>query len=329
MAVRNRGFTLLEVVLAIGLAGVVIGLLTTALDLYMMRVDSSRTQVESAQLARTLLNQIADDLRAARYYSPNSSSSSEGSPDAADESTSTGSTETADSTDLTLVQGIFGTQTELRIDRSAIWRWELLAQEAEQLNAQIAADIEPEPTAMPQTVRYVLGEGKELLAKKMAAEGVNAEPTAAGYAGLYREQLPTAAWLAKNAATSATITATSDSADAELIAPEVVAIEFGYFDGQQLLTAWDSSLQGGLPLAVEIRLTLLREPFELAVQRTTQDRDELRQSKENLVEYRLVVRLPYILAAEDAEFPQSDSSGDGGGGGDGASGTGEGGQPPS
>ena len=42
------GFTLLEVVLAIGLAGVVLALLTTAIDLYLVRVDVNRTRVESA-----------------------------------------------------------------------------------------------------------------------------------------------------------------------------------------------------------------------------------------------------------------------------------------
>jgi hypothetical protein len=60
----EAGFTLFEVVLAIGLCGAVMALLATAIDLYLVRVDTSRTQVETAQLARTLLNKIADDLRA-------------------------------------------------------------------------------------------------------------------------------------------------------------------------------------------------------------------------------------------------------------------------
>ena len=72
---RNRGFTLLEIVLAIGLSGAVIGLLTTAIDQYLVRVDASRSQVESAQLARTLLSLIADDIREGRYAGPASTGS--------------------------------------------------------------------------------------------------------------------------------------------------------------------------------------------------------------------------------------------------------------
>jgi hypothetical protein len=41
----------------------------------------------------------------------------------------------------------------------------------------------------------------------------------------------------------------------ELIAPEVVALEFMYFDGMQWLTSWDSSAQG-LPWLVEISLAM-------------------------------------------------------------------------
>ena len=287
---RNRGFTLLEVVLAIGLAGAVIGLLTTAINLFLVRVDASRTQVESAQLARTLLNQIAADLRAARYFSPSASTSGDDA-------------ESEDSADPSSVQGIFGTATELRIDRSAAWQWEY---QARYLDVTIA-DIEPDPSpvqdAMPQTVRYLLGEGKELLASKLAATGVSEEPLSTGYSGLYRAQLSTAAWL-EQISTSESDPIGGDLEAAELIAPEVVAIAFAYFDGEELLDEWDSSLGEGLPEAVEIRLTLLKEPFEQASARSLSDRNELRRNKENLVEYRRFVKLSDILEPNEAEFPQ-------------------------
>lgn len=41
---------------------------------------------------------------------------------------------------------------------------------------------------------------------------------------------------------------------AELFAPEVMALEFAYFDGTQWLVEWDTELNGGLPVAVEILL---------------------------------------------------------------------------
>lgn len=286
--VRRDGFTLLEVVLAIGLAGVVLGLLSTAINLYLIRVDASRTQVESAQLARTLMQQIASDLRAARYYSPAQLSDDD--------------SEESEPVDPALVQGIFGTATELRIDRSAVWNWDQVARQTDAQNPEGAATESPRQSVMPQTVRYVLGEGKELLAADLAKTGVSEKQAASDYAGLYREQISTSAWLAQQAGEATTI-GSNDSENAKLIAPEVVNIEFAYFDGEQLLEDWDSSETESLPNGIEIKLTLLEEPFEQAVQRSPNERDELRRSKENLAEYRLFVSLIPINELEDAGFP--------------------------
>ncbi len=143
------GFTLLEVVLAIGLAGVVLALLTTAIDLYLVRVDVNRTRVESAQLARTLLTRMADDLRAARYWSP-SSGSSRGFNSAG--SSNTGGATATDTEASATVLGIFGTATELRIDRGARWRWGRIAQEIDATSATAADE-------MPQTVQYIFNSG--------------------------------------------------------------------------------------------------------------------------------------------------------------------------
>ncbi len=288
---RNRGFTLLEVVLAIGLSGAVLGLLMMAIDLYLVRVDASRTQVETTQLARTLLNQMTSDLQAARYSAPGSNSEEE----------------SEESVDTSAVQGVFGTETELRIDRSAAWNWESLARRMDVANQNVELDSNPDPKTMPQTVRYLLGEGRELLAAKQAAQGVSEQPIATGYAGLYREQLATAAWLEQYAEAEVPLE-TGDTENADLIAPEVVKIVFAYFDGQELRTEWDSSLEESLPKGVEIRLTLLEEPFEQAASRSPGNRDELRRSKKNLVEYRRFVKLPGVRKPYEAEFPQPSES---------------------
>jgi prepilin-type N-terminal cleavage/methylation domain-containing protein len=76
----RQGFTLIEVVLAIGLSAMVVYLLSTATELYLANVDASRGRVESAQLARTLLDQIAADLAAARAYAPVAAPASGGGP---------------------------------------------------------------------------------------------------------------------------------------------------------------------------------------------------------------------------------------------------------
>ena len=42
----------------------------------------------------------------------------------------------------------------------------------------------------------------------------------------------------------------------KLLAPEVIALEFQYYDGYQWLQYWDSEEFEGLPLAVKIRMTM-------------------------------------------------------------------------
>lgn len=42
----------------------------------------------------------------------------------------------------------------------------------------------------------------------------------------------------------------------EILAPEVVAIHFAYYDGTSWYDTWDSGAMSGLPLAVEIQIEL-------------------------------------------------------------------------
>jgi hypothetical protein len=68
--VPRSAFTLFELILAIALSVTLIALIGTAINLYLTRVDASRTEVEEAQLARSILSMIADDIRATAIYKP-------------------------------------------------------------------------------------------------------------------------------------------------------------------------------------------------------------------------------------------------------------------
>jgi hypothetical protein len=65
---------LFEVILAIALSATLLGLIGTAINLYLTRVDASRSRVEEAQLARSILARIADDIRGAAVYQPQDTS---------------------------------------------------------------------------------------------------------------------------------------------------------------------------------------------------------------------------------------------------------------
>ena len=68
-------YTLLEVVLALALTTVILGLIGVAVNIHLRVADVSRAEVEEAQLARTLLQRIADNLRNATPYVPSSADS--------------------------------------------------------------------------------------------------------------------------------------------------------------------------------------------------------------------------------------------------------------
>ena len=72
---RLPAYTLLEILLALALTTVILGLVAMAIHVHLRVADVSRGRVEEAQLARSLLQRIAGDLRNAIPYSSGTSSS--------------------------------------------------------------------------------------------------------------------------------------------------------------------------------------------------------------------------------------------------------------
>ncbi|MBL9164542.1 MAG: hypothetical protein JNL18_17575 [Planctomycetaceae bacterium] len=333
----RRAFTLMEIVLAIALTSVVMYLLMTAVELYMIRVDSSRGRVESAQLARTILDQMAADLAALRLDPPAAAADGAGGqpgqggqngggnqPDQSQTggqgqqgigrggtgnnagSASGGSGLTAGSGPApTSFHGIFGTAEELRIDRGAPPNWSRASRQVDPTEPTSAIDL-------PRTVRYYLGDGNALSAQEFAQQGVNVEQEPSG-SGLYRELVPTASLSAD--ADPLASPASRDGAKVELLAPEVVKLEFHYFDGEQLVDEWDVVEDGGLPAGVEILLTI-HEPNYGPSDDANQPRSRTgsQYAEKDLVVYRRFVRLPKVSPpqAATALLPAPQQNGGGG-----------------
>ncbi len=93
------GYTLLEVILALALTVVVLGLVGVGIHVHLAVAAKSREQVEEAQLARALLQRIADDLRNAVPFQPPPSSSDSGVTDSSGTSSLASSSGTSSLTD--------------------------------------------------------------------------------------------------------------------------------------------------------------------------------------------------------------------------------------
>jgi hypothetical protein len=71
----RMAFTLFEVILAIALSTLLLMLIGMAINLYLVHMEARRSDVEWAQLARSVFKMIGDDLRAASEYKPQDMSS--------------------------------------------------------------------------------------------------------------------------------------------------------------------------------------------------------------------------------------------------------------
>jgi type II secretory pathway pseudopilin PulG len=370
---RRAAFTLFELILAIALSAVLLALIGTAINLYLTRVAMSRDRVEEAQLARSILSMIAEDLRATAVYQPQdvsdvaqimaqsasfdvdsiddarsggSGSASSSGSSAADSSSGGGgsglslsgsssgantsgssSASSGGSSSLEnnnyeseMPLGVNGAIDDLYIDIERLPRGdELFSTMTGYSNAPMAVSAEGPQTASSaswgmsstpsdlKTVRYFLREGDRTEASGLAATSLEGGLQAAA-GGLVRQEIPRQARLfAEQNANSAVL-----ESGQVLVAPEVVHIEFRYFDGEQVYEVWDMVEQRSLPLAIEVNIWLTTA-HEAAASAAAYDTQALLAIARN---YRQTVFLPM------AELSQNGAAGGMGGSSSGSSSSG-------
>ncbi|MHB8902572.1 MAG: PulJ/GspJ family protein [Thermoguttaceae bacterium] len=293
----RKGFTLVEVLLSLGLAALVMMALATAIDVHLRCLEIGRTHVEEAQLARALLLRIEDDLRNAAVINPVDSTKipaasttpnaeAETPPDPLAEAATedTASTTETESAEDEYVLGVYGETDWMQVDvvrapRLDQYDYETLPSGSEAL---------PDRVSGIKTVYYGLGPDTSL------------GPTAEDYrGGLMRREIDRALTL------WADETGSLSSADQEMepIAPEVANLEFLYYDGSQWVDSWDSTEMGGLPLAVHISLEIMpRKEFT----RLTAGQD--RSPNETQPTYNSIYSLTVALPVAEGDT-SSDTSG--------------------
>ncbi len=310
---RPAGFTLLEVILALALTALVLVILGMAVDFHLRALDNGRSHVEEAQLARAVLQLIADDLRSAVRPNPitidgsavsaaQSSSSSTPAASAPTGSPATGSApspaapirippsssksnagiaialgssgspsgssgesgaetgseagtaaeegttvpDVVNSASPQAVPGIYGTADALQVDKSRRPRLEELLSQGG--TAPDLAAMKPAGNIRTATYFVIPPDG--------SFAGQSGGLTG-GVTGLVRRDLD------RSAATYLeSMGGTSDPlVGLESIAPEVAAIDFLYFDGAEWTDLWNSEEMGGLPRAVQIRVSIIPKKF--------------------------------------------------------------------
>ncbi len=331
----RNGFTLLEIVLAVSLSVIVVGAIASAVYVNSSVVQRQQVAIEQSLVARNVLLMMSNDLRAAFQYKPadvtgleeltasqdqmaglaagaglegslpegvdpsmlegmagggaeesggteSSGSSSAGEPTEASQNISSNQTEI-------LRPGLYGNSKELMVDISRLPRLDQYSPVVLGTNGPVSL-----PTDLKTIAWFVEMSALETDQMIMtSAQGTEAQ------GGLYRRELDRAV-AAFNLDVAGTLAADGYT---RLIASEVIAVEFRYFDGKDYLSYWDSDEMGGFPTAVEI--TIAVDPHR-----------EIREQgvavqMENIRPYRTVVYLP--IAEIIPEEPEESSSESGSG----------------
>lgn len=307
----RRGFTLIEVMLALGLSAMVLGLLSMAIHVQLRATELGRKGVEEAQLARTILHRIAQDLRGMIRYEPvdmtklvNTASSSSttttggvggagGAGTAGSTSSTNSSSESESDSSSTLIPILVGTLTRLEVDVSLVPGTE----QFQQLSASVDGSGTTDRPSDARTVAYF-----------MANESTGiVDLNAGGRNGLVRRDLDRSVtrWASEQGQLD------QFEQDLEPLAPEVTAIEFRYYDGSEWQESWDSQEQESLPLAVEITLLVARKQQRAtglfaSIAPWSPSGEEVES-----VVYRLIVQLPAAKRSQSSGGTSSSSSSDG------------------
>jgi prepilin-type N-terminal cleavage/methylation domain-containing protein len=218
---RRKGFTLLEVMLSLAISLMLMAVLYAALDVQFRTMNTGQDAAAEGQLARGLLNRMANDIRnslgtintdtsSGIKLTTNSSSSSNSSTSNSSSSSSSNSTTT---TPTEYNFGIQGQDTQIYLYPTTVPHFD-------QTTAQNQATISD-----MRIYSYQLAGGRGLVRQAYQATAPDGSMNAIG--------------------------------SPEVLGPEVVALGFRYFDqtSGQWNSSWDGS-QLGPPMAVEITLAI-------------------------------------------------------------------------
>ncbi len=282
----RRGFSLLEVILALALSVVIVSAIGYSVHLYMLTLTRQQSDIERKQVARSIIMMIHNDLRGAIQYKPQDYSGLENLyeslvPDVLamamggeEEETEEEETEKATDEDESIAEEDMSTSRPTMIGNSgAIVIDVSRLPRVDEYNPLIAlASNQPQLPSDVKAVNYFFSDQPS----EQADDIIDSQGE---QGGLYRRQIDraVAAYLGD--------TGLAESPDeyTQLIAPEVAGISFRYWSGEGWESQWDSDEYGGFPLAIEV--TLQMDPFRATNPSLANNEDEMDY-------YRTVIHLP-------------------------------------
>lgn len=281
---ERNGYSLLEVILALALTVILLGVISMAIRTNLLTLSQQRIRIERKQIARAALEMVGNDLRAGIQFKAEDYGGLENLMNTQEMMTGMLGLdlgETSDSEEeaepyydedaVSFRPAFFGVSNALVIDVSRSPRLD----EYNSLTAT-GSQLQQTPSDI-KSVSYFFstsdGGQPPVFQFEQAAPG-----------GLYRREIDRA--VATFAGETGVVSEPDDNA--KLISPEVAEIRFRYFDGSDWNQEWDSVERNGFPLAVEVILII--DP-------TRTMKNDLTYSyigfdRETMEQFRTVVHLP-------------------------------------
>ena len=263
----RRGYTLLELLISLALSVLVIAIIGSAIQLYLIALTQQQAKIERKQIARGLIQMISNDLRSGVQYK---------AADYADlenlvETQKLGISSAID--DLALLEELGDTDTSQLAAELAVEEADtapIIDEEQAAFRPALFGDsnaIALDVSRLPRLDQYntiVAGDTSELQTpsdiKTLSYFFSNANPrdddgiefTSIAAGGLYRRQVDRA--VASFSGDSGIVS--SPDVYCDLIAGEVAQVNFRYFDGDGWQSEWDSEERQGFPTAIEVVIVI-------------------------------------------------------------------------
>lgn len=265
------GFTLLEVLIALGLTVVLLSGVYGAIEMYWRYETAGRAEIAQAQLLRGLTRQITTDFNSLVMHVPETVVGSEA---AAEGSSSTSSTSTGSSTGSTSLTGSStGTSTSsgstVTASTSPLTMGGIVEGEPPLTFGLVGtADSLSITVSQPSRTRSASTLAQASVAPMQSSDlmviSYGLAPIAPELMTILMEDLDStrpSMGLGRRVMDLYTPEALPDGLGPEsLLAYEISEVSFRYFDGTGWIDTWDSQLTGTLPTAVEFQFGLWSPP---------------------------------------------------------------------
>jgi type II secretory pathway component PulJ len=252
----TRAFTLLEILLALGLSVVLLAAIAASIDLYRRMTTAGQDELSEARLVRAVLRKMESDIRSVVPPLPQQSaaaaaaSSSSGSSSSSSSSTSSSSSgqmvaSPLDSVYSRNVFGLYGDARTLVLNTLIPHRLTPTQSGSTTPTQPLLSNVHGD---LKIVAYFMTGAGTAAASVPTSGQsGTGGVVATSGLARLEGDRV---------AVSYAMEQSSMLTSSARILAPEVTAVNFRYFDGLTWQISWDGSGMQLLPNAIEIMISV-------------------------------------------------------------------------